>query len=53
MFYWDLVVPPGEDVANRRRSTEELREIDGIVERLCEFLRLNYMTGATWLDEWA
>ena len=33
-------------VANKRRSTEELREIDGIVERLREFLRLNYMTGA-------
>lgn len=33
-------------VANRHRSTEELEEIDGIVERLREFLRLNYMTGA-------
>ena len=33
-------------VANRRRSIQELREIDGIVERLREFLRLNYMTGA-------
>ena len=33
-------------VANKRRSTEELREIDGIVERLREFLRLNYITGA-------
>jgi len=32
-------------VANKRRSTEELREIDAIVERLREFLRLNYMTG--------
>jgi hypothetical protein len=31
-------------VANKRRSTEELREIDGIVERLREFLRLNYVT---------
>ena len=33
-------------VANKPRSTEELRDIDGIVERLREFLRLNYMTGA-------
>jgi hypothetical protein len=33
-------------VANKRRSIEELREIDGIVERLRDFLRLNYMTGA-------
>ena len=38
-------------VANKRRSTEELREIDGIVERLREFLRLNYMTGAEVADE--
>jgi hypothetical protein len=33
-------------VANKRRSNNELNEIDAIVERLREFLRLNYMTGA-------
>jgi hypothetical protein len=33
-------------VANKRKSIEELREIDGMVERLREFLRLNYITGA-------
>jgi rubrerythrin len=33
-------------VANRRRSIQELREIDGIVERLRDFIRLNYITGA-------
>jgi hypothetical protein len=33
-------------VANKRRSNEELKEIDAVVERLREFLRLNYMTGA-------
>jgi rubrerythrin len=33
-------------VANRRRSIQELREIDGIVERLRDFVRLNYITGA-------
>jgi DNA-binding transcriptional regulator YiaG len=33
-------------VANRRKSIQELIEIDGIGERLREFLRLNYITGA-------
>jgi hypothetical protein len=33
-------------VANIRRSIEELKEIDVVLERLREFLRLNYMTGA-------
>jgi hypothetical protein len=31
-------------VVNKRRSTEEHREIDGIVERLREFVRLNYVS---------
>jgi hypothetical protein len=33
-------------VANKRRSTEELKGIDAVVERLRDFIRLNYMTGA-------
>lgn len=34
------------EVANKRRSIEELNGIDAVVERLRDFLRLNYMTGA-------
>jgi hypothetical protein len=33
-------------VANKCRSIEELREIDAIVERLREFIRFGYVTGA-------
>ena len=42
----DLVELQGEGVANKRRSTEEVREIDAVVERPRDFLRLSYMTGA-------
>jgi rubredoxin len=31
-------------VANRHRSVEELREIDSVVERLRDFVRLNYIS---------
>jgi len=34
------------DVPKKRRPKEETEKIDAIVERLREFLRLNYMTGA-------
>ena len=33
-------------MANKRRSKEELKGIDALVERLREFVRLNYMTAA-------
>jgi DNA-binding XRE family transcriptional regulator len=33
-------------MANRRRSKDELKEIDALLERLREFIRLNYMTAA-------
>jgi DNA-binding transcriptional regulator YiaG len=33
-------------VPNKRRSKEETKKIDAIVERLRDFIRLNYMTGA-------
>jgi hypothetical protein len=33
-------------MANKRRSREELKEVDALVERLREFIRLNYMTAA-------
>ena len=33
-------------MANKRRSIEELKEIDAVFHRLREFLRLNYPTGA-------
>jgi hypothetical protein len=32
--------------ATNTSSDEELREVDSVVGRLREFLRLNYMTGA-------
>lgn len=33
-------------MANKRGSKEQLQEIDALVERLREFIRLNYMTAA-------
>jgi hypothetical protein len=33
-------------MAKKRRSKDQLREIDTLVERLREFVRLNYMTAA-------
>jgi transcriptional regulator with XRE-family HTH domain len=33
-------------VPNKPRSKEETKKIDAIVERLREFIRLNYLTGA-------
>ena len=33
-------------MANKRRSREELKEVDALVERLREFIRLNYTTAA-------
>jgi hypothetical protein len=33
-------------MARLRRSREELKEVDALVERLREFIRLNYMTAA-------
>jgi hypothetical protein len=33
-------------MANKRRSKDELAKIDAILERLREFIRLNYMTAA-------
>jgi hypothetical protein len=33
-------------MARKRRSKDQLREIDALVERLREFIRLNYMTAA-------
>jgi hypothetical protein len=33
-------------MARKRRSKDQLREIDALVERLREFVRLNYMTAA-------
>jgi hypothetical protein len=33
-------------MANKRRSKEELEELDTLVERLRDFIRLNYMTAA-------
>ena len=33
-------------MARKRRSKDQLREIDDLVERLREFVRLNYMTAA-------
>jgi hypothetical protein len=33
-------------MANRRRSKDELKEIDALLERLREFIRLKYMTAA-------
>ena len=33
-------------MAKRRRSQDQLEEIDALVERLREFVRLNYMTAA-------
>ena len=33
-------------MAKKRRSKDDLKEIDGLVERLREFVRLNYMTAA-------
>src|ERR1700756_3914888 len=41
-------IPPSDNVkvANKRRSNNELNEIDAIVERLREFIRFGYVTGA-------
>ena len=33
-------------MANKHRSKDQLKEIDALVERLREFIRLNYMTAA-------
>ena len=33
-------------MANKRRSKEELKEVAALVERLRDFIRLNYMTAA-------
>jgi hypothetical protein len=33
-------------MARKRRSNDQLKEIDALVERLREFIRLNYMTAA-------
>ena len=33
-------------MANRRRSKDELKEIDALIERFRDFIRLNYMTAA-------
>jgi len=33
-------------MARQRRSREELKEVDALVERLRDFIRLNYMTAA-------
>jgi hypothetical protein len=33
-------------MAKKRRSKDDLKEIDVLVERLREFVRLNYMTAA-------
>ena len=33
-------------MARKRRSKEELEEVDALVERFREFVRLNYMTAA-------
>jgi len=33
-------------MANKRRSKEELKEVDALVERLRDFIRFNYMTAA-------
>ena len=33
-------------MARKRRSREELKEVDAVVERLRDFIRLNYMTAA-------
>jgi hypothetical protein len=33
-------------MANKRRSKDELAKIDALLERLREFIRLNYMTAA-------
>jgi hypothetical protein len=35
-----------QGMANKRRSKDELQEIDALLERLREFIRLNYMTAA-------
>jgi len=33
-------------MAKKRRSKDQVKEIDALVERLREFVRLNYMTAA-------
>ena len=33
-------------MARKRRSEDQLKKIDALVERLREFIRLNYMTAA-------
>jgi hypothetical protein len=33
-------------MARRRRSREELKEVDALLERLRDFIRLNYTTAA-------
>ena len=33
-------------MARKRRSKEELKEVDALVQRLRDFIRLNYVTAA-------
>ena len=33
-------------MARKRRSREELKEVDAVVERLRDYIRLNYVTAA-------
>jgi hypothetical protein len=39
-------------MANKRRSREELKEVDALVSHLREFTRLNYVTAAALADGW-
>ena len=39
-------VAGNQGMANKRRSREELKEVGALVERLREFVRLNYMAAA-------
>ena len=33
-------------MANKRRSKDQVKELDALIERLRDFIRLNYMTAA-------
>jgi hypothetical protein len=33
-------------MARKRRSKEELKEVDALIERLREYVRFNYLTAA-------
>jgi hypothetical protein len=44
--FYGLETSPGSRMARKRRSKDQLKEIDALVERLREFIRLNYMTAA-------